>query len=134
MATAGNLSCALLTLQSKVELHSKALCTVPHSGFIHFVMTQKKTAIISLSTINRLFCAMGTVIVYRAVRIGFLYISKNSIRLLRPTSHCGGPGWIPDHSMWIRGDKVALGQHFGFPCQYHPSDGPHSSLFTHCFY
>ena len=107
MATAGNLSCSLLTLQSKVQLHSKTLCTVPNSGFIHFVMTQKKTAIISLNSINRLVFAMGTVSVYRAVRIGFLYISKNSIRLLRPASHRGGPGLIPGHSMWIRVDKVA---------------------------
>jgi len=98
MATAGNLSCALLTLQSKVELHSKTHCTVPHSGFMHFVMVQKKTAIISLNSINRLVFAMGTVSVYRAVRIGFLYISKNSIRYPSPASHRGGPGLIPGHS------------------------------------
>ena len=54
MTTAGNLSCALLTLQSTVQLHSKKLGTAPHSGFIHFITTRKKTAITSLNTINRL--------------------------------------------------------------------------------
>jgi hypothetical protein len=109
-------------------------CTVPNSALIHFVMTQKKTAIISLNSINRLDFAMGTVSVYRAVRIGSLCISKNSIRLLRPASHRGGPGLIPGHSMWIRVDEVALGQHFCFPCQYNSTDGQHSSSFTRCFY
>jgi len=86
----------------------------------------KRTAIISLNSINRLVFAMGTVSFYRAVRIGFLYVSKNSIRLLKPASQRGGPGLIPGHSMWIHVDKVTLGQYFGFPCQCHSTDGPYS--------
>jgi hypothetical protein len=97
-------------------------------------MSQKKTAIISLNSIKLLVFAMGTVSVYRAIRNGFLYTSKNSIRLLRPTSHRGGLGLIPGHSMWIRVDNVALGQYFGFSSQYHSTDGPYSSSFTRCFY
>jgi len=115
MATAGNLSCALLTLQSKAELHSKTLCTVSHSGFIHFVMTQKKTAIISLSSINRLFFCNGHCHCIPAVRTEFLYISKNSIRLLRPASHREGPGLIAYHSMLISCGQSGTGTILRFP-------------------
>jgi hypothetical protein len=90
MATAGNLAFALLTLQSKVELHSKTLHCA--TQWVHtFRYDSKKVVIISLNGINRLVFALGTVSVYREVRIGFLYISKNSIRLLRPASHRRGP-------------------------------------------
>ena len=61
----------------QVNIHNSTFC--PHSVFMCFVWIWEQTVIISLHSINWLFCITETECVYCAVRTGYLYIILRSV-------------------------------------------------------